>query len=204
MNFGNEHPSAPHRRRRQRDLERVRDVLLNGHLVNEREWNDTISRLDSWMIRASVKMLRNWPNCADLADEVRQQLWVTLLETALKRCDHRPIHVYVARIHRNMCITLMKDLARRRTIPEDCEIADDRFDPFEDSRRAEWKHRVRDEISDMSPRLRSALEGQFYDQLSAKEAAQIDGVSERAINCVRFRARDDLKFRFRRYERDDW
>lgn len=147
---------------------------------------------------AVYRLARGAIGDADEALDITQESFVAAFAALARYDGSRPFRVWIARITLNKC----RDWARRRAvrrffafakpIDEALDIADTGATPEDAARSAQEVARINAAIAALPANLRDVLLLRTIEQMSQAEAAQVLGVTEKAVETRLYRARAKL------------
>ena len=154
--------------------------------VEELTFDEVVRQREVQILRTAYRMLGNWSDAEDAAQEV----FVRLHKHGLGFANEAVLNAWLYRVTVNLCV----DRARRRKRWEELpDLASGEASAEASAIREEDKERLMKALAKLAPKERAAVVLREIEGLSTAEAAQILGSSEGTIRSQISKALDHLR-----------
>ena len=135
----------------------------------------------------------------DQAEDVVQETWLAALRSPPR--DHSGLRAWLATVARNVARRLARSKRRREAREHDAARPEVIGSAAEAVARVQWHRKVVDEVLELEEPSRSAVLRHFFEGLSPKEIATLDGLPASTVRVRLHRALDTLRARLDRRAR---
>lgn len=158
--------------------QRALQLLMNAHLQKT--------------VRLATRVMGSGAAAEDIAQEAFLRVWKNAARWEDPETRGAQFSTWLYRIVLNLCID---EKRRSKTVglPEDFDIPDDRLNASDRILQREQSARVRAALDKLPERQRAAFILCFYEEHSNKEAADLLGISVKAVESLLVRSRRTLR-----------
>lgn len=165
--------------------------LLAGP-AESRDIAQLLREVEPRAFEAARRMLRNLPGGRAAADDAVQQ-WNAIVASQTGWNAEKPAAPYAYRILRNICVAIYRRRRREHFLSDWSEVRDEGADPSQLVAQNEARAMLLKALEQLAQPFRRALRMQYFEGLSAAEAAKLEGMSPAAMRSLRWRARCALR-----------
>ena len=142
---------------------------------------------------------------AVVAEDVAMEAFLRVYQARLRYRPSAKFSTYLYRIVVNLCLNYAKRVRMLTTLSaEDCKLlASDHHDPAKCAERRELGGIVREAVLRLPPNQRLALALVRYENLSYESAAEVMGVSVKALESLLHRAKQNLRKSLKSYVQNE-
>ena len=187
-----------------------REKLVSMVLAVQRQEDAAVAELyDTFYDSIYYHILKNVNNDAELAADLTQDTFVEILETIHKLQEPAAFVTWSQQIAFHRCTAYFRK--RKELLVDEYEDGYSVFDTQEEVReefipdealdKEDLKQTIQNMINDLPEEQRSALILRYFNEISVKEIAQIQGVSEGTVKSRLNYARKSIKLSVETYEK---
>lgn len=143
-------------------------------------------------VRLATRVMGSSAAAEDIAQEAFVRVWKNAARWEDPETRGAKFSTWLYRIVLNLCID-EKRKSRTTSLPEDFDLPDDRLNAEARMQQREQSARVRAALDQLPDRQRAAFVLCFYEDYSNKEAAELLGISVKAVESLLVRSRRMLR-----------